>query len=267
MSSTMDSSLIAGDRRDLELRLRDVGEELLVLHRGHERLAQGVGAILGHAGRRHIGTSHHLPAEDQPQDLPLLVVARQVHHQRHVRQVGVLGERELHQQVEALVAHPVLMRGLDGRPWEAATAEHLAALHRDVDLGAAGIAGDHLELGAEHVVEDRGELIGVVGGAAGADDELALLHVGLNVVIPEVCHAMQTLTSSLALPTQVILVGSYLRGLVAEQRLERHGAAGRADHGAVLRRRAVEASWRRACRRRPACCAARPWDCRECACP
>src|SRR5262245_44923074 len=47
---------VASDRRDLELRLFGFGEEVLVLHRVHERLAQRIDAVLRYAGRRQIGT-------------------------------------------------------------------------------------------------------------------------------------------------------------------------------------------------------------------
>ena len=53
----------------------------------------------GMFGRRQERPAHHLAGEDQPQDLPLLVGLGEIDDQRHVRQVGMLVERELHQDV------------------------------------------------------------------------------------------------------------------------------------------------------------------------
>src|SRR5262245_16163340 len=57
--------LFAGDRGDLEFRLLGLREKVLVGHRVHEGLAQDRDAILRHVGRRHEWAAHHLPAEDQ----------------------------------------------------------------------------------------------------------------------------------------------------------------------------------------------------------
>ena len=79
--------LLAGDRRDLELRLLGVGEEVRILHRVHERLAQRLGAVVRHAGRRQKGPPHHLPREDQLEDLLLVLGLGEIHDQRNVGQV------------------------------------------------------------------------------------------------------------------------------------------------------------------------------------
>src|SRR6476620_249634 len=84
----------------------------------------------------------------------------------------MLGKRELYQQIDLLRIDPALMTRLDGRPRKAAAAENLSPLHGEVDLGTARIAGDRLELRAEHVVEDRRELVCVVTDAIGADHRL-----------------------------------------------------------------------------------------------
>ena len=49
---------------------------------------------------------------------------------------------------------------------------HLAALHRQHHVVAAGIALDDLEMGAEHAVEHARKLIGVGAGAGAADGQL-----------------------------------------------------------------------------------------------
>ncbi len=166
----------AGDRRDLELRLGGVGEEVRVLHGVVERLAQRLGAVLRHTGRRQKRPAHHLPREDQPEDLLLLVGLGEIHAPaEHSAGPGCLCERQLHQDVDRLVVDPALVRRQHARPRPAAAALHLAALHRQRDVVAARIAGDDLELGAEHAVEDARELIGV-GRRAGAADDQLLAH-------------------------------------------------------------------------------------------
>ena len=51
-----------------------------------------------------------------------------------------------------VVAQPIGMRGFHRRPGIAAAAVELVAFHRDIDVAAARIAGDDLELGAEQIV-------------------------------------------------------------------------------------------------------------------
>ena len=51
------------------------------------------------------------------------------------------------------------------------------ALHREVDVVAAGIAGDELHLGAEHVAHDQREGVGIGADRAAAEAELAREHV------------------------------------------------------------------------------------------
>src|ERR1700738_948456 len=65
------------------------------------------------------------------------------------------------------------MQALDARPGPAATTFHLAALHRQIDVVAARIAGDDLESGAEHRIGDLGELIRIRARSGRADDQLA----------------------------------------------------------------------------------------------
>ena len=51
------------------------------------------------------------------------------------------------------------------------------ALHGEVDVVAARIAGDELDLGAEHVAQDQREGVRIGADRAAAEAELALEHV------------------------------------------------------------------------------------------
>src|SRR5262245_16414971 len=128
---------------------------------------------------------------------------------------------------------------LDARPRPAAAPADLAALHRDADIVAARIAGDDLEPGAERVVGEFGKLIGVVANTRRTDGEL-LRHYVIPArhtrCVPG--HAHADLVVGAADPGE--LRRFVLRGLVAQQRIERHAAAGGAERGAILRGNAVE---------------------------
>src|SRR5262249_61280373 len=84
-------------------------------------------------------------------------------------------QRQLNEDVDLLLIEPLLVRRHHARPRPAAAALHLTALHGQVDLVAARIAGHDLELGAERAVEYFGELVGIRGCPGTADDEV-LLH-------------------------------------------------------------------------------------------
>ena len=97
---------LARNRRDLELRPLGFRQEIPVRHRIHKCLLQRAQPIRGNPGWSLVRPSHGLAREDEPEHLPLNVASGEVHDQRHVRQVGVLGERELHQQIELLLGQP-----------------------------------------------------------------------------------------------------------------------------------------------------------------
>ena len=128
----------------------------------------------GMSGEVKNGRPTILPRDQKPQHLPLLVVRRALERHRHVRQIGVLLQIELHQHVD--LRQPVLL-ALQARPRPAAAAVDLAALHGEVDVVAARIAGDELDLGAEHVAQDQREGVRIGADRAAAEAELALEHV------------------------------------------------------------------------------------------
>ena len=168
------------------------------------------------------------------QDGALLVGLRLVHDQRHLgRDVARPRERESDQQVELLVAQPVRPRALDAVPRPAAATVDLAAFHGEVDLRAARIAGDELDLGAEHRAQEHREIVEVRARPFAAERERFCQHVvpGLHRIgVPS--RAQAHIVGDVADPG--VAAGVELK--VAEQRL--HGKAARhgADHAAVLGR-------------------------------
>ena len=146
----------------------------------------------------------------------------------------MLVEGELRQDGDRLVVEPALVRRQHARPRPAAASLHLAALHGHRDVVAAGIAGDDLELGAEHAVENAWELVGVGGLAGAADDQLLREHVfqlGDAAALPGDADA--DLVVGAADPGE--LVGLELRALGPQQRIEGGAAADGGDGRAVLR--------------------------------
>src|SRR2546423_3567873 len=77
----------------------------------------------------------------------------------------------LEQHVDPLAVEPGLVRRPHRGPRPAAAALHLAALHRQIDVVAARIAGNDLELGAEYAVGDLWKLIGIAARSGGADHQ------------------------------------------------------------------------------------------------
>ena len=143
-------------------------------------------------------------------------------------------ERELRQHGDRLVVDPAFVCRQDARPRPAAASLHFAALHGHRNVVAAGIAGDDLELGPEHAVEDAGELVGVGGLAGAAHDQLLREHVfqlGDAAALPGDADA--DLVVGAANPGE--LVGLELRALGPQQRIEGGAAADGGDRRAVLR--------------------------------
>jgi hypothetical protein len=98
------------------LRIVGIGQELLVGERVEKRLAQRLGAIARNVGRRQERPPHRLAREHQLEDLLLLVVLGEIHDQGNLRQVGVLAQRQLRQDVDLLVVDPLLVGGDHARP-------------------------------------------------------------------------------------------------------------------------------------------------------
>ena len=129
------------------------GTELLVLENGLERLAVDRHAIGRHARGRHKGTAEFLRQHDQFEHLAVLWILQKIDRQRHVAELRVLLEPQLHNHVELLVFDPVEADGLVGLPGQAADSLDLALFHRQPH--AAGvIAADDFEFGPEQGVEN-----------------------------------------------------------------------------------------------------------------
>src|SRR5215475_10208795 len=84
-------------------------------------------------------------------------------------------QREHGDEVDLLVAKPIGARTLDAVPRPAAAAVYLAALDREVHLVAAGIAADELDLGAEQILQQAREIVGL-GARAFAGEREPLCH-------------------------------------------------------------------------------------------
>jgi len=229
----------ARDRVDLELSRGGIVEKCLVGHGIGKGLAERGKAIGRHAGRRQKRPPHDLAGEDQLEDLALLIGLGEIHDQRHVRQIGMLRQRHLRQNDDLLARDPVGPCRHHARQRPAAAALNLAAFEREADVIAAGIAGDDLELGAEHGVEHRGELIGVVTGAGRADGERLRQHI---LEFADAGGSQRDADADLVIgaadPGE--FRGVVSRARFAEQRIERGAPAGGANHAAVARRSTVE---------------------------
>src|SRR6476469_4622342 len=90
-------------------------------------------------GRRHEGTAHDLAGENEPDDLPLLLAPRKIGDERDVGQTGVLAQRGLDQNGDAILLQPMLVRRDHARPGPAAAAAYLPAFDGEIDLVPAGI--------------------------------------------------------------------------------------------------------------------------------
>src|SRR5262249_601206 len=72
-------------------------------------------------------------------------------------------------QVDLLVLEQSLAAAQEARPRPATASVDLVALHRQDDLGAAGIAGDDLERQIEQLAQHVGEDVAFGATAGGAD--------------------------------------------------------------------------------------------------
>src|SRR5262249_38363373 len=151
----------------------------------------------------------------------------------------MLTQRVLHQQADLFLFYPPPAGRLHGRPRNAAASLRFATLHREIDFVTSRIAGYHLELGAEHVVEQRGILIRIVGHSAGADHELSLLSILERLDaggVPGDANTDLIIGAADVVEPPAVVLG----GLVAQQRLERHGAGDGSKRRAVLRADVIE---------------------------
>ena len=132
--------------------------------------------------------------------------------------------------------HPVLAMGLEARPGKCPAAVDLAALHGEVHLAAAGIAGDDLQLETEDVAQHVGHHDAFGADAGAGNDQLACPQVlpGLHAGTAR-GHGDAGVGVDAADPVELdrIVLGV---GGIAEQRLERNAALRCADMQAVLGR-------------------------------
>ena len=163
--------------------------------------------------------------------------------ERHVLEhaVVVLLGAHLVEQDQAAFLHVLEVAALDRGPRVGNAAHDLAALHGEVDLGTAGIAGDHLVLHAQEPVHDVAGDHGIRGGAGAARDEhlvVELLVVGEARGVPR--HRERGFAGERADPVHLERIELGHGILARDQRFHRDAALGRADERAVLGRHVVE---------------------------
>ena len=229
----------AGHRPHVEIGGARLGEKIRILHRGVEGRAQRRELLRRHSGRRRERPRDALPRHDQLERRALRRVGGQIHDQRHAQQIGivVLVQRDLQRDVDLVASQHRLVAAQQTRPRPAAAAVDFVALHRQRDLGAAGIAGDDADRHLEHVAQDGGEYIALGAAARGTDDARLGLHV-LQGRDAGRGHesADADLLPHAAEPAQFcgVKLGAVA---VAEQRLGDDAWRERTHRGAVFRRR------------------------------
>ena len=194
------------------------------------------------AGRRHQGAAHGLPGEDHLQHLLVLGIGHEIGDQGDGRQLPVLVERQLHDDLELAGFEQVLVAGPGDPPGIADDAVQLASFDGQQNFVGARIAADGREPGAQERVERRGEHLLVAAGAGGADLEVCARQnlrerrrrAGLPNVEPRhlVVHAAE--------PGEPGGVEHRVRGIAGEHRIRRHAAAHDGDLGAVPGRHVVD---------------------------
>src|SRR5215208_698366 len=186
----LDQLLYPGARqwRDRDFHLLGISEELRVLYRVVEGVAQDADLLRRRARRCDIGALEYLLADHQLGHFAILIL--DVFPDRRNAELSELRlriERNLHQHVELLVAHPVALLRLHARPIPAAHAIDLATLHGERDVDRALITGDDVELRAGRMIVQRRIVAGGAPGGAAANNGLVLLRVlkGLDLGILE----------------------------------------------------------------------------------
>ena len=234
--------LLAADRIDVELDARRLGLQLGIPHRRHEGRAQRVDALLAapparphRAARRWSGCRSDRESASAPRSWRNRGSADAL-----LVELGIALRVLLRQHLDLALLEPGRIGRRHARPALAAAALHLAALHRQIDLPRAGIAGHDLELGAEQVLEQFGEVAGRCAVRRGADDQLLLEHLGEALHRRAGAHQadIDVLVGVADVVELAHVVGG--AGAAAEQRLDHRAHEQRADHRAVLRRGVVD---------------------------
>ena len=150
-------------------------------------------------------------------------------------------------------------------PAVAAAAHHLAALHREVDLRRAGIAGDRLEFGAEQLVDEIREDHRIGLRADRAHRHFLLLGIVERVDaagVPRVDACRWSSSCCRAIAAARLRIWRRRRRATGTSAAFWLTAAITVPSWASRHRR----NWRRGCCRRPPCSAPPHWDCPACAC-
>ena len=156
-----------------------------------------------------------------------------------MRQLRLLGQSRLHDDVDRFVVEPVGMDALQGAPGQPAKSVDLLALHGERDVVGSRIAGDQLGLGAEHVLVQMREHVRIGAGALAAERG----RLGQKVV-PGLDRGFGRGDAQAGVPGDAAQPGEFrcveCSARDREQRRDRYGAAESADGGAVLDRDPVD---------------------------
>ena len=145
-----------------------------VLHGGVERLAQDRHVGVGRAHRDEVRPLERLLAHDQLHDPAAVVVLHVLVEPRHghLGQLVVRVRTDLQQEIQLAVANPFRLLRLGARPFPAAGAIDLAALHRQRDVERALVAGNDAHRRAGRGPHHVGEVVHGVAGRHAAQHDL-----------------------------------------------------------------------------------------------
>ena len=226
---------LAAGRADVHSGLVGFGQEQRILHGGVESATQRGDALAWRLGRSDESAGNAGIGRQEGQNLAVVLVLGKLGHQRHIGQLRMPSQRDLHQNEDLLLGEPVRLGRLPRCPRIRAASAHLAALHREVDVVAAGIAGDDPELRADQRVHRLGIVDRAGGGAGRADHELPLHHVADRPNaggVPGIHHVRAV--GGVADPEEV--AGIELDLAAAKRLMRGHVLHDGVQHGAVARR-------------------------------
>ena len=227
---------------EIELAALDVGDELRVLHRRAEGVAQHLQPVRRQVGRRDERPADVLPGVEKFQHLLLFGVARQRQHVRHALQLGPRLGAGLEQHIDDLVRNPIGL-ALHDAVEAFADAVDLAALHRQKHIDRGAEARHELELVAEQIVQHL--RIRARAGARPGVTQYKLVCpqvVGLFHLRGAVGDAGVVLPRRTAEPGHFGGVEARARRIA--ERAQRGVAGDDAEHRAVLRRGAIDMACR-----------------------
>ena len=153
-------------------------DDRLLRERRLQRLAQCGNPLGGHVGRRHEQLSDREWRKRCVDEKPIVLICHQCRRISDVAKLGAPVRSIIEESLDLLVRKPVRLNRLQGAVEDARISVDLALLHGQKGVDYTRIADDHLELGAEYLVEQPSihGRDGVRG--RGADRGYPLLEIG-----------------------------------------------------------------------------------------